>query len=199
MKNHRIVAKPRFRVVSLCLLLGALLLAAVMPSLPAFATPPKKGEAFVMEPAHLCRGKPQEASKPPTSVALSPQGGYTVWHTDVNHSYWWPDHYFDIEVDARPEDISDLSLTITAWDVDFTDPTGACEGGPEVDKVYINNHYLGILRGTNNSWSTNPLPVDPAWINGATDTSPSGTNTIYIDTDSAGTGCWCVGIGWAGA
>lgn len=125
------------------------------------------------------------------------QKEYTIWHVDVNHSCSYNDHRFTIEVDVEPEEISDLTLTLTAYDVDFTDPTGACEKGPEVDKVYINDHYLGILRGASDSWSTNTYQVDTNWINGATDTQPSGSNTIRVDTDATGTGCWCVGIGWA--
>ncbi|HSP82075.1 MAG TPA: hypothetical protein VLQ93_26370, partial [Myxococcaceae bacterium] len=53
----------------------------------------------------------------------------------------------------------------------------------------LNGQSLGYLTGANNSWSINSWPLSPSHL-------VNGTNTIFIDTDAPGTGCWCVGVGY---
>jgi hypothetical protein len=133
-------------------------------------------------------------------AAAEDQETYSEWGLEVNSGCQYSDHDIYIDIDARPEDITDLSLIIHAWDVDFK---GAdwCPAGNEVDIVYINDNRLGYLTGANESWSVNIFPLDRDMINGvggivaAAGTSGSGSNHIHIQTDSKGTGCWCVGVG----
>ncbi|MCP4715872.1 MAG: Ig-like domain-containing protein, partial [Deltaproteobacteria bacterium] len=126
---------------------------------------------------------------PKLSTTISDQD-YTLWKADGSQYCAYSDHTLEIEVDADPEDISDLSLIISAYDVDYRDESGDCEGGPEVDIVTINGNNLGNLVGANDSWSTTRFSVDPQLI-------MTGTNTVKIDTDATATDCWCVGIGYA--
>lgn len=119
---------------------------------------------------------------------------YTIWGVDVNSGCQYSDHNIYIDIDARPGDITDLSLTIHAYDVDFKGSEW-CTAGNEVDKVFINNNSLGVLTGADSSWSINIFPLERGMINGASATAATGTNHIFIDTDAINTGCWCVGIG----
>src|SRR3972149_6942262 len=65
--------------------------------------------------------------------------GDTVWHTDVNSSCSYSDHYINIDIDVEPNEIKDAKITMTNWDVDYNDPQ-SCSGGPEVDYLYVNNN-----------------------------------------------------------
>ncbi|MBF0302058.1 MAG: Ig-like domain-containing protein [Desulfamplus sp.] len=114
--------------------------------------------------------------------------GYTVWQTAGNSSCSYSDHDVVIEVDADPQKITELSLIVNAYDVDYA--TEGCSGGPEVDKVYVNGEYVGILRGATDSWSTTRFSISSSFL-------VEGNNIIHIDTDAPDTGCWCVGIGYA--
>ncbi len=136
----------------------------------------------------------------PASSSWTDDEGNTHWRTKMSGDCLFTDHDFNIEVDARPKDITDLTLIINAYDVDRNPDKDECQGHPEVDKVYINNHHLGILGGSDNTWRITTFSVNSAWIKGATETTPSGTNAIHVDTDDTkdedGDQCWCVGIGW---
>ncbi len=114
--------------------------------------------------------------------------GYTVWQTSGTSYCSFSDHEITIEIDVDPQKITELSLIINAYDVDYA--SEACSNGPEVDKVYVNGEYVGILRGANDSWSTTRFSINPSAL-------VEGNNLIYIDTDAPNTGCWCVGIGYA--
>lgn len=139
--------------------------------------------------------RPQDPP-PPTVRAVAPrpwkvlaaEDGYTVWRQDVNAACSYNDHNFTLDIPQDPKDMTDISYSMTDYDVDYNDPQG-CEGGPEVDHMKFNGRFLGILTGANNSWSLNSWPLQ------ATDII-SGSNQIYIDTDAPGTGCWCVGVGY---
>jgi len=96
---------------------------------------------------------------------------------------------FDIIVDVKDLDASDIeyaALTLDVWDVDTQ---GAPECGPEVDKVSFNGHPVGILSGANEQWSTFTTLVDPEWIK-------EGANHVKIDIDTTHSGCWCVLCNW---
>ena len=114
--------------------------------------------------------------------------GYTVWRKEINSGCRFSDHNYTLDIPADPDEMSDIRYTMTNWDVDYNDPQ-SCAGGPEVDHMSFNGHFLGILTGANNSWSLNSWSLSKSQV-------ISGTNTIYIDTDAPGTGCWCVGVGY---
>ncbi len=140
MKNHRIVAKPWFRVVGLCLLLGAVLLAAVILNLPASAEPPEPwadSSILIEEPAQSHLENPVMAPEKPTKVSLRAQGwtnimtedfegawpapGWTVFDNDglTNGEYYWgPTMCFDFgasgDNDAVPHSDA-ASAMYTCW------------------------------------------------------------------------------------
>lgn len=141
----------------------------------------------------------QDAPQPPGGAALAPASvqatlsevtpdGFTVWRRDIGVSCSFSDHNYTLEVNANPGEMSDISYSMTNYDVDYNDPQG-CEGGPEVDIMSLNGNNLGILTGANNSWSTNLWTINRSQV-------ISGSNQIYVDTDAPGTGCWCVGVGY---
>lgn len=117
----------------------------------------------------------------------STSDGYTVWRKEINSGCLFSDHNYTLDIPADPNEMSDIRYTMTNYDVDYQS-TG-CSGRPEVDHMFLNDHFLGILTGANNSWSLNSWPLQQSQV-------VSGTNTIYIDTDAPGTGCWCVGVGY---
>jgi len=107
-------------------------------------------------------------------------GGNLDVYTDADIS-------FIIPMGIDPEEVESAVLTLSIYDVDETDAQ-SCAGGPEVDMVYINGNRLGALTGANDQWSTSTFNVDTAYV--------QKNNTILIDTDSTGTGCWWVKCDW---
>lgn len=175
----------------LAMLLVALLL-VMTPASAQAPTPPGDGPPEGGAPGAGGDREPGETGL----FAASPFAGewtvamdddYTVWHLDVNSGCSFSDHFYSLEIPEDPNNMSDIQYTMTNWDVDYAS-TG-CEGNPEVDLMYFNNNQLGVLTGANDSWSINSWPLDPGQV-------ISGTNDIYIDTDSTNTGCWCVGVGF---
>lgn len=92
-------------------------------------------------------------------------------------------------------------LVLSVWDVDAVCGT-ACGGCCEVDKVYINGNFVGVLKGANNSWTEFRFPIPVSWfeegkVKDATyiwpgvDPAP-GENWITIDIDTACGSCWAV-------
>ena len=67
--------------------------------------------------------------------------------------------------------VTNAELLLLNWDVD--EDTG------EVDQVYFNNNYAGILVGVNEAWSTTTLLINPAWV-------VTGDNLVRIDIDTTG-------------
>lgn len=123
----------------------------------------------------------------PAAVQTTLDGdGYTHWRLDLDPTCRFYDHSYTLNVPEEPGKLSDISLTATTFDVDYLDPQD-CEGGSEVDPVAFNGNLLGILTGANESWSVN------AW-NLTNEQVVRGANRFFIDTDSTGTGCWCVGV-----
>ncbi len=84
---------------------------------------------------------------------------------------------FDIIVDAEVKDMTNTFLILSVYDIDG----GAKK--PEVDKVYLNDHYLGNLTGNNNAWSFSTFPVNSDWLKGS-DNSDDSANRIRIEVDS---------------
>jgi len=130
---------------------------------------------------------PLQASRPPV-LRTSAQNGFTTWHLDVNSGCIFSDHSYTLDIPVDPTVMSDITYTMTNFDVDYNDPQG-CQGGPEVDIMQFNGHNLGILTGANNSSSLNSWSLQKSQV-------VRGSNQIFIDTDSTGTGCWCVGVGY---
>ena len=56
---------------------------------------------------------------------------------------------FTISINQAISGYSSVLLTLSTWDVDY-EGTGSL-GNPEIDKVYLNGHYLGNLTGANNA------------------------------------------------
>lgn len=79
------------------------------------------------------------------------------------------------------------ALNMNVWDVD----TNTSPGNPEIDKVYVNNTYLGTLTGSNNTWGINFFNIPPNVLK-------VGKNTVKItpDTGNPGAGTWCVAVEW---
>ncbi len=65
--------------------------------------------------------------------------------------------------------ITSAELLLLNWDVD--------ENSGEVDNVYFNGNYAGILVGADDAWSTTTLTIDPAWV-------VAGDNLVRIDVDT---------------
>jgi hypothetical protein len=65
--------------------------------------------------------------------------------------------------------ITSAELLLLNWDVD--------ENSGEVDNVYFNEHYAGILVGADDAWSTTALTIDPTWV-------VAGDNLVRIDIDT---------------
>ena len=147
-------------------------------------------------PVTTFQGRPEGSPIPgmttrqeaPTQNDFTTPDGFTHFHLDVNSSCLFTDHNYSINVPLDPARLSQISYLMTNYDVDYNDPQG-CLGGPEVDLMRFNNNLLGILTGANDSWSINKWNLGRSkMVNGA--------NSIFIDTDSTGTGCWCVGVGY---
>jgi hypothetical protein len=123
----------------------------------------------------------------PEMKRLSEQGD-TIWRKDVNSGCSYADHHITINIPVEPDEISDTKITMTNQDVDYNDPQG-CQGGPEVDYLYINGNFVGQLQGANDSWSTNIFTFPASYLK-------KGDNLIFVDTDATNTNCWCVGVGY---
>ncbi|MEN8226149.1 MAG: T9SS type A sorting domain-containing protein [Bacteroidota bacterium] len=93
---------------------------------------------------------------------------------------------FNIFIDDPVVTIAQLS--ILAWDVDWVGHSGWLG---ELDRVYINGHYIGYLTGANDEWSTSVFFIDPTWVNAG----PAGKNLIQIEIDERGEG-WAVQVDW---
>jgi len=115
--------------------------------------------------------------------------GFTVWREDIDSSCSYSDHNYSLDINSDPSEMSEIQYTMTNYDVDYVDTSGACAGGPEVDVFSFNGNPLGVLTGANNSWSVNTYALTQSQI-------VNGSNAVKIDTDSTGTGCWCVGVGY---
>ncbi|MFH1722287.1 MAG: carboxypeptidase regulatory-like domain-containing protein [Candidatus Altiarchaeota archaeon] len=94
---------------------------------------------------------------------------------------------FDIS-DINMSTITSAILTVRAYDCD--NPTSGCDGIPEIDSVYFNGNYAGILTGATDQWSTVSFTIDPYYV-------INGTNEVLVFIDTLGTGCWCLGVDWA--
>jgi len=115
------------------------------------------------------------------SWAGTPDGdwGYCLYNNDAKHP-------IEFHFDVNESNISSAQLLLLCNDVDqYTTP-----GKPEIDKVYVNNNYVGNLTGASDEDSTTIFTVP------VTNLTP-GTNRVRIDVnqDSASVPTdWCVEI-----
>jgi len=109
----------------------------------------------------------------------SPDGdwGYCLYNND-------PKHPIEFSFDVDESSISSAQLLLLCHDVDqFTEP-----GNPEVDKVYVNNTYVGDLTGANDEDSTTVFTIPTSSIS-------TGNNRVRIEVNQhPGTPAteWCV-------
>ena len=138
---------------------------------------------------------PNTAIKPNPVVDLSvlSDPGFVTYKTDIHDKL---DRYtnssidFEIMLDADVEDMSNVFLILSVYDVDSTSDI------PEVDKVYLNDNYLGALTGNNDSWSFTTFPLDKAWLNGITDDGLPGVNKVSVEVDTLSSTTFWVLCDW---
>jgi len=103
---------------------------------------------------------------------------YCLFNTDNKHP-------IEFHIDVAETNITSAQLFLLCNDVDEdTEPNN-----PEEDEVYINNNYLGNLRGANNEDSTTVFNVNPAFL------VAGGRNRVQILVNqgaAADPGDWCV-------
>ncbi|MBN2431568.1 MAG: hypothetical protein JXQ27_08840 [Acidobacteria bacterium] len=103
---------------------------------------------------------------------------YCLFNTDNLHP-------IEFHIDVTETNITSAQLFLLCNDVDEdTEPNN-----PEEDEVYINNNYLGNLRGANNEDSTTVFNVNPAFL------VAGGRNRVQILVNqgaAADPGDWCV-------
>lgn len=90
-----------------------------------------------------------------------------------------------IEFNIFVEDTAFTSGQLSLYNYDIDETSG------EVDKVYLNGHFIGTLTGANNQWSTTVLNFPGAYLN----PGPAGKNVIQIHVDVTNAG-WCTTIDW---
>jgi hypothetical protein len=120
------------------------------------------------------------------------EAGFVTYRTDKADTldvYTDSKIEFDIIVDVNVKEISNSFLILSVYDVD----SGA--EVPEVDKVFLNNRYIGNLIGDNNAWSFTTFPLKPKWIKGKKNSKP-GINTLRIEVDSLKTDNFWVYCDW---
>jgi pimeloyl-ACP methyl ester carboxylesterase len=115
---------------------------------------------------------------------------------------------FDIEIDrCLGESPDEVYLKLVVWDVDedFAGDPDHPDREREIDRVHVNNHYVGDLTGANQTWSVTQLEVDAEYLNFPQDcASPwpptPAANRIRIDIDTAnediGELVWAVEVDW---
>ncbi|HPC83413.1 MAG TPA: PKD domain-containing protein [Thermoanaerobaculaceae bacterium] len=103
--------------------------------------------------------------------------GYCVFNNDSKHP-------IEFHFDVNETSIASAQLLLLCNDVDEdTNPNK-----PEVDKVYVNNTYVGVLTGADGQDSTTYLTVPPGLL-------VSGRNRVRIDVNTdprSAPGDWCV-------
>lgn len=109
----------------------------------------------------------------------SPDGdwGYCLFKTDAKHP-------IEFHIDVTEASITSAQLLLLCNDVD----EDTIPNQPEVDKVYVNNNYVGNLTGANNEDSTTFLNVPTNFL-------ITGRNKIRIDVNQdprSAPGQWCV-------
>jgi len=132
------------------------------------------------------------APNPISDLSIISDTGFTSYKTDEDRSldvYTNRTINFDIVLPADVSEMKNIFLILSVYDVDSGSVT------PEIDKVYLNDHYLGNLTGNNDSWSFTTFPLDQKWLKGFENGQP-GINTVKIEIDSVGRNTFWVLCDW---
>jgi len=120
-------------------------------------------------------------------LALPGFAGNTYTNDIPNVSVTKPDYYeFDIVVTQASGSYATLSVRV--HDVD--------EESGEWDEVYLNGHYLGLLSGTNQMWSTTTFVLEEHEINYSGENGGVNTVRIWIDPHGDEGTAWVAEIDW---
>ncbi|MHA2334750.1 MAG: CARDB domain-containing protein, partial [Candidatus Hodarchaeales archaeon] len=162
---------------------------------------------------HRINGAQGSSSDPNSIPSISPRGKSFFTDTGFNLDQYLCNTQgpiqFDIDVDIEidpndPEVFAELTLRV--YDVDVLGGEGTTGCGednftpycpPEVDQVFINNHFIGTLTGANNKWSIVTLDFNPNFV-------VKGNNTITINIDETAPHpghpsrleCWATAADW---
>src|SRR3989338_8538075 len=75
--------------------------------------------------------------------------------TGTGGSCIWPPSFHTVNIDLGDLNVSAvLSATLTVRAYDCDNQTTGCSGNPEIDSVFLNGNYIGILTGATDQWST---------------------------------------------
>ncbi len=94
-------------------------------------------------------------------------------------------HPIEFNIFIQSENLINPQLVLYGWDVDET------QG--EVNHIYVNDNFIGMMTGANNQWSTTILNIAPGFLN----TGENNKNTIKILVDVNNVGEWATEIDWA--
>jgi len=106
---------------------------------------------------------------------------------DLDEFMYRSEGQLNFEMDMQgltlPPELS-MVLTLRAYDVD---QNGSSSCAPEVDKVYVNDTYLGTLTGAHGQWSSVPFTI-------RADALTPDINLFRVEIDTLDTACWAVEI-----
>ena len=145
-------------------------------------------------------------AEPSDTVLVSDQGPdndvYAI--TDVGTQPGQYDLVFDLDINRYVGNVSLLlqhglisptfKLTIPAYDIDQSTPSEDCDNdgtvdtlNPEIDEIYVNGVFIGILSGANEVWNLqgNIFELDINLLNLPTGKNQVVTNQIGIRVDAA--------------
>ena len=107
----------------------------------------------------------------------------TTYTNDFDDVVVTESEYFEFDIFVDQGSGGSATLTVRVLDVD--------EEAGELDKVYINNVYLGYLSGTDKTWSTSSFNIADEIVYNA-------ENTVRIEIDPEGgeTNDWQATIAW---
>lgn len=143
---------------------------------------------FAQDWDSTCEDTPGPAAPEPRALMASPWTTNTGGDLDQYLFRYDGDGAVDFNI-VIDESIaqSTVFLTLSTWDVDNPLPSSSSLLA-EIDKAYINGHYLGILTGASDTWSINTFTVPTAYLNAP------GTNAVRVDIDTLATGYWAVKV-----
>jgi hypothetical protein len=139
-----------------------------------FAAGNEEGEFTIDDP------RVEIKAGPLIDMDVLPDTGFVTYRTDEAEGL---DEYinnsieFDILMNENVDAVSDSYLILSVYDVDVKAEK------PEIDKVYLNDNYVGKLSGDNNAWSFSTFSLKKKWLNGKKDGRP-GVNRVRIDVDT---------------
>ena len=85
---------------------------------------------------------------------------------------------FNITIDRDISEYENMTLILSVYDVDYNNTEALY---PERDSLYVNNRYIGMLSGANDSWSINVFNISNSYLNYSTNDN---SNKISIDINT---------------